>query len=293
MALSEQQLRTPPASQNEPGITLIIPIYNAYACLPQLMSSVRALCPAPDQVILVEDASTDARVRPWLTDYIRQQQCDWTILLQPHNRGFVHSVNQAMRSTHDHCLLLNQDTICEHRLLAKLRTALQRVTNVATITPFSNNAEIVSIPHMCRNNPLPEAIELMATACDLAGEPDYPELPTAVGFCMLITRAAIQAIGYFDAQRYGHGYGEENDFSSAARALGMRNLLCDNAFVAHIGNQSFADLNMQPNREALDKVLARYPDYLQRVQQFIADDPLRDRRDAIINHYQKMLAGKS
>jgi len=112
-----------------------------------------------------------------------------------------------------------------------------------------------------------------------------------VGFCMLISRAALTTLGYFDAQRFGHGYGEENDYSCRARAAGMRNILCDDAYVAHIGNQSFADLDMQPNAQALQRVLELWPDYLQRVQQFISEDPLRMRRDVIIGHYQALTAG--
>lgn len=278
-----------------PPIALIIPVYNAYDCLPALLASVRKLDPPPTQVLLVEDASSDARVRPALQQYIQAQQLDWTLLLHNQNMGFVVSVNAAMQrvSAHssDHCLLLNQDTVCERALLAKLGRALQLVPDVATITPFSNNGEIVSLPHFCQNNPAPTDIELMASACAAAGPPQYPELPTAVGFCMLISRAALSRLGYFDAQRFGHGYGEENDYSCRARAAGMRNILCDDAYVAHIGNQSFADLAMQPNAQALQRVLELWPDYLQRVQQFISADPLRARRDVIIGHYQALTAG--
>jgi len=277
-------------AKNCSKITLIIPIYNAFDCLPALLDSVLQLDPPPAQVLLVEDASSDARVRPWLQHFLQQHDLSWTLLLHSNNQGFVAAVNNAMRRTTDHCLLLNQDTICERRLLAKLMRALDSVPNVATITPFSNNGEIVSLPQFCHNNPLPADIELQARACVEAGPPEYPELPTAVGFCMLITQAAIQQLGYFDLQRFGHGYGEENDYSCRASAAGMRNILCDDAYVAHIGNQSFIDLGMQPNAKALQQVLEIYPEYLQRVQQFIAADPLRSRRDVIISKYQQMLA---
>ncbi len=269
-------------------ISLIIPVYNAFNCLAALLDSVRRLDPPPARVLVVEDASTDQRVRPWLQDYISRHRLSWKLLLHSHNQGFVSSVNAAMQAASGHCLLLNQDTVCERSLLDKLQHALQQVPNVATITPFSNNAEIVSLPQMCHNNPLPEDIELMAQACAAAGPPQYPELPTAVGFCMLISRGAIERLGYFDAQRFGHGYGEENDYSCRASAAGMRNILCDDAFVAHIGNQSFADLDMRPNEQALQRVLDRYPDYLHRVRQFIASDPLRSRRDVIIRHYRQL-----
>lgn len=289
-ALKQPTMTQQPAQQQQ--ITLIIPIYNAYACLPALLASVQNLQPAPEQVLLVEDASSDQRVRPWLQAYLQQHQLHWTLLLHSENQGFVASVNHAMQRASGHCLLLNQDTICEHRLVAKLKRALQAVPDVATITPFSNNAEIVSLPKLCHNNTVPDDVELMAQACVEAGPPQYPELPTAVGFCMLITRAAIRRLGYFDVQRFGHGYGEENDYSCRAAAVGMRNILCDDAYVAHIGNQSFVDLDLQPNEQALQRVLQSWPNYLQQVQQFIASDPLQPRRDVIISNYQQMLADR-
>ena len=61
------------------------------------------------------------------------------------------------------------------------------------------------------------------------------ELPTAVGFCMLITRRCIDAVGWFDQGNFPRGYGEENDFSLRAIEQGFRNLLCADVYVAHQG----------------------------------------------------------
>ena len=37
-------------------------------------------------------------------------------------------------------------------------------------------------------------------------------VPTTVGFCLYVRRAALDQIGGFDAEAFGRGYGEENDF---------------------------------------------------------------------------------
>jgi GT2 family glycosyltransferase len=65
------------------------------------------------------------------------------------------------------------------------------------------------------------------------------DLPTAVGFCMYIRRACLDAVGLFDAERFGRGYGEENDFSRRATRAGWRNVLCADVFVFHAGGVSF------------------------------------------------------
>ncbi|MEP6702964.1 MAG: glycosyltransferase, partial [Betaproteobacteria bacterium] len=150
---------------------------------------------------------------------------------------------------------------------------------IATITPFSNNAEICSYPQMCGNHPWPPDGDapLVNRALEIASRREYLELPTAVGFCMYIRRQAIAAVGSFD-ERYGLGYGEENDFCRKVAAAGFRNVLLDDTFVAHVGNRSF-DTKKAALVEANSRLLiSRYPDYPKLVQDFIAIDAPRSTR---------------
>ena len=66
------------------------------------------------------------------------------------------------------------------------------------------------------------------------------DLPTAVGFCMCIRRACLDQVGLFDAERFGRGYGEENDFCMRAAGAGWRNVLAGDVFVYHEGAVSFS-----------------------------------------------------
>lgn len=81
-----------------------------------------------------------------------------------------------------------------------------------------------------------DEIALKIAALDSAA---YPDLPTAVGFCMWIRRAALNMVGDFDQATFGRGYGEENDFCLRIAAHGWRSVLCDNAYVVHQGGVSF------------------------------------------------------
>ena len=56
---------------------------------------------------------------------------------------------------------------------------------------------------------------------------------------MYVRRAALTDIGLFDADTFGHGYGEENDFCVRASARGWRHLLACDTFVYHEGSVSF------------------------------------------------------
>ena len=67
------------------------------------------------------------------------------------------------------------------------------------------------------------------------------EIPTGVGFCMYITRSSLNAVGLFDADRFGRGYGEENDFCMRAAKSGYKHVLAHNTFVYHAGGVSFGE----------------------------------------------------
>lgn len=260
-------------------VTIIVPVYNGHdvlaACLDRLAATLGDLTVDVD---LVDDASPDPRIRPLLQ--AAAQRAGWRTTLQDRNRGFVGTVNAAMARAAGDVILLNSDTLPTRGCWPRILACAAADARIASITPFSNNAEICSFPEFCRNNPVPDDLDTVAVAC-ADGAPAYPELPTAVGFCMFLRRAALAAIGDFDAATFGHGYGEENDWCLRAAAHGWRNVLCDDAFVAHVGGQSFADTAHRPGGENLRRLVARYPDYNDRVADFIRRDPLAARRAVI------------
>ena len=96
---------------------------------------------------------------------------------------------------------------------------------IATVTPWSNNAEICSFPLFCkRANPVPaDPDAIAAAAASLARR--IPRPAHRRRLLHVIRRAALDAIGDFDAATFGRGYGEENDFCLRAAAHGWRNVL--------------------------------------------------------------------
>ena len=162
--------------------------------------------------------------------------------------------------------------------------ARHRDPRIGTITPFSNNAEICSFPRFCADNPwrLGDDPEPVRAALARAAVPTYPDLPTGVGFCMYIRRALIDAIGAFD-MAFGLGYGEENDFCLRAARAGWRNVLCDDAFVVHMGGRSFAGQKGELGPRNMALLLERHPHYMRMVSEYIAADPLRAMREAALS----------
>ncbi len=263
------------------AIDIIVPIHNGHDVLGACLSSLTRHTAPGTRVQLVDDASSDERIVPMIETFARLSPLDVSAHLQLNNLGFVGTVNAAMARAKGDVVLLNSDTRVTSGWLERLRACAEADPRIATATPFSNNAEICSFPEFCRNNPAPDDAEPLARACREAGAPSYPDLPTAVGFCMYIRRAALDALGDFDAATFGRGYGEENDFCQRAAAHGWRNVLCDDAYVVHVGGQSFAPLGLKPGGENASRLLARYPRYNAQVADFIARDPLKPRREAI------------
>jgi GT2 family glycosyltransferase len=260
---------------------VVVPAYDGVDALAACLDSLLHALPTEARVQLIDDASPDPRVRQLLEHFARRAKCTVALHFQHRNLGFVGTVDAAMARADGDVVLLNADTVATRGFLQRLAACAASDPRIATATPFSNNAEICSFPDFCRASPLPDDPERIAAACTAAGPPDYPDLPTGVGFCMLVRRAALQAIGGFDAETFGRGYGEENDFCRRAAAHGWRNVLCDDAWVGHRGGASFAAIGLKPGGENLARLVARYPGYNALVADFIARDPLAPRRARI------------
>jgi GT2 family glycosyltransferase len=264
---------------------VVVPVFNAPRQTRRCLEALQATLDERQPVIVIDDASTAPEI-PELLDSLPPR---WTKVENRSNLGFVASVNLGMTlASAQDVVLLNADTRVTEGWLSAIERCAERDERIASVTPLTNNGEIASIPEFCRPNPWPDDSERWAAACRRAGEGQHPEVPTAVGFCMWMRRAAIDELGLFDEAAFGRGYGEENDWCMRALEAGWRHVICDEAFVAHEGGASFGPLGLKPGGEAMAKLLARYPDYLERVREFVEADPLADRRRAIVEAYRSL-----
>jgi GT2 family glycosyltransferase len=263
-------------------ISVVVPVYNAAEELSLCLEALSDTVAAGTEVLVIDDASPDPAISTLLNSWHSRQIPGWRMVANESNRGFVGTANRGMQSTRGDVVLLNSDTIPAPGWLEGLERCLASDDAIGTATPWTNNGEIASIPRFCQVNPVPADLDGVARVIARAGTADYPELPTAVGFCMAVSRRAIDRVGLFDEALFGKGYGEENDFSMRVAAAGMRNVLCDDVYVAHQGGRSFGPLGLKPDENSMQRLLSRHPDYLERVQVFISDDPLSARREAIL-----------
>ena len=269
----------PPAPT--PTVTIIVPVYGGVQdtrdCIESILASTYQV---PAELVVINDASPE----PELVDWLNANADRFTLLHNEHNLGFVGTVNRGMALYPEQdVVLVNSDTEVANNWLDRLQQAAYAAPNIGSITPFSNNATICSYPGFCQDNELPanydvERLDALAAKVNAGLTVD---IPTAVGFCMYIRRDCLHDAGAFDAELFGRGYGEENEFCMRSARRGWRHLLTGDTFVYHKGGVSFADTQSENQRHGHKVLTSLYPDYDWVIQQHVAADPARPLRFAL------------
>ena len=263
-------------------IDIVIPVFKGEAAVRRCLESVLASAAASvADIVVVDDASPEPAIADYLQTLATANKV--TLLRHEHNKGFVESVNAAAElHPHRDFVILNADTEVAEDWLQRLQHHAARNDAVATVTPFSNNATIASFPKLAETNALPpgETTESLHALFSSTNDQNSVDIPTAIGFCTLIRRAAWQDAGGFDTV-FGRGYGEEVDFCCKLSAGGWQHLLAADAFVFHEGGVSFGAETDQRKVVAQAIVDERYPDYGNSVQRWIEADPALPYRLAV------------
>lgn len=278
-------LHTPvPQPMPQQPVDVIVPVYRGLDDTRNCIESVLASpCRTHWQLVVINDASPEPEVTAWLREKAAQEH-RITLLENEENLGFVGTVNRgmALNTAHD-VLLLNSDTVVANDWLDRIRQAAYGDARIASVTPFSNNATICSYPRFCEGNDLPPGMDTAAidALCARTNPGQVVDVPTGVGFCMYIRRDSLDAVGLFDTEHFGKGYGEENDFCQRAAAAGWRNLHLLDTFVLHTGGVSFGESKSPRERAAMETLRRLHPRYEADVMAFVQADPARTARLAL------------
>lgn len=270
------------------SVTVVMPVYNAFDLMQQALDRAEHHADLPLQIIVVEDCSTDPRLRPWLTLWAQSpnRRARAELILNDSNLGFIGSVNRGLVRARDFpedpVVLLNSDALLPEGWTSRLVAPLAD-PRVASVTPMSNDAEIFSVPTICRPIALTPG---EADAIDAAARKFHPSAglavaPTGVGFCMAISPVFLAQVPQLDAA-FGRGYGEESDWCQKTAALGGQHLCTPYLFVEHRGGVSFGAAAKQRLLDQNGAIMSRrYPKYDAQVQSFIRHDPMVTARLAL------------
>lgn len=269
-------------------IDVIIPVYNGYQFLDKLLQSV-ALTRMKYRLFLINDKSTDSRVLPFLQAYAEGKE--HVVLLENDvNMGFVQTVNRGFELSSHHVALVNTDVELPEMWLERLMLPILTDSRVASSTPFTNCGTICSFPEFLKDNKL--FMDLDVSEIDkefMKIQPVYQKIPTGVGFCMGVSRKALKEVGIFDAETFGKGYGEENDWCQRAIRKGYKNVHVENLFVYHKHGGSFLSEDKKRYlREHEKRLLKKHPYYNKDVARFCEWDPNKHIREYVkMNLLQK------
>lgn len=279
-----------PVARTRP-VTVILPVYKGIEmtkrCLEAAMPGILSL--ADSKIIAINDCSPDAGMQ----DMLLELQARWpdvlSVLENQVNLGFVKTVNRGMRQAGEaDIVLLNSDVIVPQNWLERLTTEAYIAPNIGTVTPFSNNATICSFPaFLCENE---QAFGLDVHQIDKvfsgARLPNV-KAPTGVGFCMYVRRDCLDVVGLLNEDKFGRGYGEENDLCQRALKAGWFNVITPNLYAFHEGGVSFSSSKQALIENAFKAIVELHPDYHLDIQKFIAEDPVKAVR---INRLAQLLS---
>lgn len=228
-------------------VDIILPVHNALEDVRMCMESLkRAQSTALGRVWLVDDCS-DSETADWLAS---QQDEQVRYLRTPDNVGFTRAAALGFgHSTAKLVVVLNSDTVVGEGWLAALAHPFNHRDSVAMTGPLSNAAawqslgRITNAQGLFATNALPGGADVAALNQFLHAQAEhgFVDLPLVHGFCFMISRAAYDAVGGFDLEGFGRGYGETQDLCFRLKAAGYRIGVCTDVFVQHGRSRSYSD----------------------------------------------------
>jgi glycosyltransferase involved in cell wall biosynthesis/GT2 family glycosyltransferase len=271
------------AADSAPGrVDVVIPVHGAAAEFARCLASVVAHTDlGRHRLVVVLDGPGQDEARAALGRV--PPGAAVTVIENERQLGFVASANKGMAVSDRDVVLLNSDTEVTAGWLEKLQAAAYSDAAVATVTPFSNNATLCSLPRSFVANALPAGLDAdgLGRLVEERSRREYPRIPTGVGVCLYVKRKVLDAIGPLDEARFGRGYGEENDFCMRALRAGYVHVLDDATFIYHAGQRSFGPSRDARVRRAQTTLRRLHPGYLPTIAAFMREDPLRPARERV------------
>ena len=260
------------------SVDIILPVFNAYEEFKTCIQSIKKWTDLKKhRIIILNDCSTDPRIVPFL-EQLRTDGC--LVIHNTKNQGFSATINTGLAQSKDRdVILLNSDTIVTKNWVEKLSVCAYNSPLTATVTPLSNDATLCSVPYFGQANRIPKGftVDGYADLIEKISLKKYPVIPVAIGFCMYVKRTVIRRIGGFDAETFGKGYGEENDFCYRACMLGYHHVMCDDTFIFHKGTASFLSEEKRRYIAEHEKILnKRYPRFTRAARMYCRLNPAED-----------------
>lgn len=261
---------------SDTGFLAILPLRNAAAAVDASLDSFDRALPGLAELWLLADDGLDPRVETLVGNWLATTRLHASLRRVTGIAGPLLACQAAMRAAEHDVLLLQPGVRLVGDALRCLRAALRGDAQAATVSPWSNDAEVLSYPRFGEANPLPANADELAEAT--AGLPacEDIELPAAVGGGIVFRIDAWRRLGGFDVDTYSTLMAAIGDYSRRAAAMGWRNAFCPRAFLPYAAAEA-----LSATGEDLQRLFARWPDHYERTARFMLDDPMRVWRERL------------
>jgi hypothetical protein len=207
------------------GLAVVVPVYRGLAVTQTCLTALLAALPAGTRLIIVDDATPEPALADWLGGFAGDSGA--RLIRHTRNRGFPAAANAGLLAASGRdVLLLNSDALVPPGAIEALQDALYARPEIGSATPFSNAAAILSYPRSAGSNAAPDlaATILLNRQTAQANGAEIVEIPTGIGFCLMLRHDCIAATGRLRPELFVQGYGEENDWCQRARLAGFRHV---------------------------------------------------------------------
>lgn len=220
-------------SQVKSRVDVMIRVHNGYE---HLLSCISALVKNSFncRVIVIDDGSTDGRVRDFLRtlcdDKIRK--IEFVVLSNEQTAGWPAVINNASKLISGHFAILSPRVQVPPNWIARLFSPLSLDKKIGTVTALSNGAEL------CR---FPSFSEIGTIDVDLTSEfidacfseiPSVPiDIPAGEPFCIAINREGFEKAGQLAEETSAGNTESLVRFCQRLSGMGFRNIAVPNLFV--------------------------------------------------------------
>jgi glycosyltransferase involved in cell wall biosynthesis len=202
--------------------SIVIPVYNNYSIFHQLLFDIYKVCSPVDEVVIVDDCSTDIDLLRGVDWWIGTGMLPIKYLKIPQNFGFLRASNYGLKkATGD--------------IVSLISTDVRIYKNIVEVSKNQTPNEIFG-----------GRLLDWDTGWNAIGGKVYPYLE---GWLLTAHRTAWERLEYFD-ELFSPNDMEDIDLSTKALALGMTLKAYDEGYVSHLGART---IGYNAEREELTK----------------------------------------
>jgi GT2 family glycosyltransferase len=218
--------------------SIIVPCFNQLVytrrCVAALMRHTRR----PWELIVVDNGSNDG-TSTYLQGVGDAAPVRVAVIENSANLGFPAACNQALRIARgDNLVLLNNDAVVTDAWLDLLVALAESDPAIGMVGPMSNYAAPPQLVERVDYRDLGE-MDRFAVRWREEHRGRWFTVERLVGFCLLIKRGVVEAIGGLD-ERFGLGLFDDDDLALRARRAGFKLAVAQDLFVHHYGSRTFA-----------------------------------------------------